>query len=157
MVNGMSLTGCQVWAKGKFRSRKGGVGLDLLIGLGIVALLCVLLLPVWQRWLLREKAEVLRADLVAIERAVAEAALRGQEAAGAALSFDEYRKYLQDEDRVKGVGRDPFGEPYGEQVVDEVPVVPVGAYDRLRVVVPDVFWAPYQVPRTHALEGANGE
>ncbi|MEM7148040.1 MAG: hypothetical protein AAF591_23255 [Verrucomicrobiota bacterium] len=123
------------------------MGLDLVMGLGVLALAAVLLLPVWQRWVLREKAEVLREDLVAIERAVAEAALRGEVEGGVALSFEEYRKYLGDEDRVKGVGRDPFGESYGEQYVDEVPVVPMGAYERLRVVVPDLFWAPYGVPK----------
>jgi hypothetical protein len=55
-------------------------------------------------------------------------------------------------DGLTGAGLDPFGEAYGDQYVDEVPMVPVAAYEQLRSVVPDSFWAPYQVPRSGKVE-----
>jgi hypothetical protein len=126
---------------------RGGVALDLVCLGGVISLLGALLIPVWQRSTLREKASVLRGDLALIEKAVAEAAIKRDVDAKEALSFEEYGAYLRGRDELKRGGLDPFGEPYGEQYVDEVPVVPVAAYEQLRSVVPDSFWKPYQVPR----------
>jgi type II secretory pathway pseudopilin PulG len=126
---------------------EGWVAMNLIFFAGVLSLLGALLLPVWQRSTLRELAETLRGDLVVIEKAVAEAAIKGDADAEEALSFDEYGTYLHDREALKRTGLDPFGEAYGDQYVDEVPVVPVAAYEQLRSVVPDSFWKPFQVPR----------
>ena len=126
--------------------RRRGAALDVLVFLGAVIFAAVLLLPLIQRPAMRGKGEVLRGDLAAIRRAVAEVAIAADAKPGEVMSFERYAPHLRERESLKESGLDPLGNAYGDQRVDAVPAVPPASYGRLRGLVPDSFWAPYVIP-----------
>jgi type II secretory pathway pseudopilin PulG len=124
------------------RSRGFGL-LEILVIIGIAALVVVLSYPGYKRAGLREKAERLRSDLVDLEKAVAAASAELKAPPGSMLSFDQFKKYLKNGSVIQKTGEDPFGNAYGPQNNSVRPAVPEKSAERLRAVVPEGFWGGF--------------
>lgn len=119
--------------------------LEVLVMIGVFALVVVLSYPGYKRSGLLEKARYLKEELTQIEGALAVASKELKAPPGSLLTFDQIKKYLPHASRLQKTGLDPFGHPYGNQRNDAKPTVPSKSAEQLRGVVPEDYWGGSQV------------
>jgi type II secretory pathway pseudopilin PulG len=125
------------------RSHAGFGLLEVLVIMGVAALIIVLSYPGYKRSGLMEKAQALKLELGHIEVALAQATRELRAPEGAWLNFDQYSKFLPPGSHVQRTGLDPFGQAYGPQRVGRKPSVPIKASEALHGMVPDGFWGAF--------------
>ena len=132
------------------RSIRGFGLLEVLVLMGVLALVVVLTYPGYKRSGLMEKAHTVLSDLGQIELAVNKAAQELKAPVGAWLNFEQYAPYLPRGSfgsQLHKTGLDPFGQPYGPQMIGSKPAVPSEAVEVLQSVVPDGFWQSFPAGR----------
>ena len=96
---------------------------------------------------LKEKARILKRDLLEVDSFITLVALRQGLAKGAPIPESAWRAEAAAGSRLATTGADVFGNRFGPQVADRPPAIPLESYQQLRGAVPDSFWAPFTVPR----------
>lgn len=128
----------------KSRCGQGGFGLlETLVAIGLLALIVVLSYPGYKRTGLLAKAEQLRAELQAIEKAVTAANAKLKAPAGTLLTFEQIAPHLTNPSPALKSGLDPLGHPYGPQRTDRKPTIPSKSAEQLRGAVSEGFWGGY--------------
>jgi type II secretory pathway pseudopilin PulG len=129
------------------RSIRGFGLLEVLVLMGVLALVVVLTYPGYKRSGLMEKAQTVLTDLAQIELAVNRAGQALKAPVGAWLNFEQYAPHLPIGSQLQKTGLDPFGQAYGPQMIGSKPGVPVKAVQALQAVVPDGFWGDFPAGR----------
>jgi prepilin-type N-terminal cleavage/methylation domain-containing protein len=125
------------------RHQSGFGLLEVLVVMGVGALIIVLSYPGYKRSGLMEKAQTLKLELGQIEVALVQATRELQAPPGVWLTFDQYSKFLPPGSRLQRTGLDPFGQAYGPQRVGSKPAVPAKASEALHGMLPDGFWGTF--------------
>ena len=125
------------------RRRAGFTLVEIMIVVGIIALLAVLALPGLLRARKRAQASRIKDDLRLIEAAVDQYAIETQRQPGAVVSVTDWTAYLKKETQLSTTGKDVLGHDFGSQTVDQIPIVPPETYAALSDVADDGFWAPF--------------
>jgi len=118
---------------------------EIMTVIGIIALLAAVAVPSWIRARKRSQATVIWNDLKQIDAAVDQYALETNKGQGHPVEFADWRLYLKTNSRLQVTGTDIFGNEFGNQLVDSLPKVPLGAYTALADIVTLDFWSPYSV------------
>jgi prepilin-type N-terminal cleavage/methylation domain-containing protein len=131
--------------KGQFRltQRAGFTLVEIIIVVGVIALLAALALPGMLRARKRAQASQVKDDLRLIEAAVDQYAIETQRQPGSVVSVSDWTVYLKRETHLCTTGRDVLGHDFGAQTVDQIPTVPAETYAQLADVADDGFWAPF--------------
>lgn len=119
--------------------------LELLVLMGVTALVVVLSYPGYKRAGLREKAERLKVELFDLEKAVKAASAELKAPPGSLLTFEQLQKHLKPGTSLAKTGLDPFGNSYGPQNNASKPAVPEKSAEQLRNVVPEGYWGGFLV------------
>ena len=142
-------------------SRRSGFTLvEIMIVAAIIALLAAMTVPSFLRARKRSQATSVKNDLRLIDDAIAQYAMETSRSSGDPVEVDDWVDYLKD-GRLYGTAQDVFGEDYGDQVVDVLPVVPAQTWDALADVADSAFWSPYlkqgaTPPPRHRRRGRRG-
>src|SRR3977135_4399203 len=131
--------------KGQFRltQRAGFTLVEIMIVVGVIALLAALAMPGMLRARKRAQASRVKDDLRLIEAAVDQYALETQRQPGSVVSVADWTAYLKRETHLCTTGTDVLGHDFGAQTVDQIPIVPPETYAQLADVADDGFWAPF--------------
>jgi prepilin-type N-terminal cleavage/methylation domain-containing protein len=127
------------------RNMRGFGLLEILVVIGIGALVIVLSYPGYKRTGLLKKAEQLKAELAVIEQAVQETSTKLKAPAGASFSLEQLKPQFKSITSGLLNGIDPLGHPYGPFRNDSKPKVPEKSAEQLQGVVPEGFWEPYPI------------
>lgn len=127
------------------RSVAGFTLVEIMIVVGIIALLMAVAVPSWLRARKRSQATTIYDDLRSIDSAVDQYALEAGLGPGDQVASQKWQEFFfKTNSRLYNTGRDILGNPYGDQTVDSLPTVPRETFDKLSNVVQDGFWSPYQ-------------
>ena len=131
--------------KGQFRltQRAGFTLVEIMIVVGVIALLAALAMPGMLRARKRAQASRVKDDLRLIEAAVDQYAIETQRQPGSVVSVADWTAYLKRETHLCTTGTDVLGHDFGAQTVDQIPIVPPETYAQLADVADDGFWAPF--------------
>jgi prepilin-type N-terminal cleavage/methylation domain-containing protein len=131
--------------KAQFRltERAGFTLVEIMIVVGVIALLAVLALPGAIRARKRAQASRVKDDLRLIEAAVDQYSVETYRQPGAVVSVADWTAYLKKETHLCTTGQDVLGHDFGPQTVDQIPTVPPETYTQLADVADDGFWAPF--------------
>ena len=137
--------------------------IEIVVVMGILALMIAILIPSIVVAHKRSQAETVLTDLRALDGAMHQYTDRsGGEIrigrlsvtpretvdpgvqSGSDIQFSDIKKYLKKDTRVfKTNGRDPLGNPYGPFTVGKPPQVPERTYEFFSGVVDDSYWSIY--------------
>ena len=124
--------------------RSGFSLLEVLMVIGIIALVASIAVPNYQRVRRRSQATKILNDLKLIDSAVEAYALEFNKTHGAAVSFDDLRPYLKQGSQIYQAGADLFGNVYGPYSVDYIPKVSNVTFNQLSDVADASFWSPFR-------------
>ena len=110
----------------RLRDRAGFTLVEIMIVVGVIALLAALALPGMLRARKRAQASRVKDDLRLIEAAVDQYAIETQRQPGWVVSVPDWTAYLKKETLLCTTGRDVLGHDFGAQTVDQIPTVPPG-------------------------------
>jgi prepilin-type N-terminal cleavage/methylation domain-containing protein len=128
----------------KLQTKQAGFTLvEIMIVVAIIALLAAIAVPGFLRARKRSQASKILNDLRMIDGAVDQYAIETGRKSGDVVNVADWTNYLKKDTRLFSTGQDPFGDDYGAQTVDTLPIVPTGAYDSLSDVADTGFWSPY--------------
>lgn len=128
----------------KLNKRRGGFTLvEIMIVVAIIALLAAIAVPGFLRARKRSQASKILNDLRLIDSAVDQYAIENNKQAGVVVPVAAWTQYLKGGTPLYNTGQDLYGNNYGNQTVDTLPVVPTQAFTTLSDVAPASFWAPY--------------
>ena len=128
----------------KLNNRRGGFTLvEIMIVVAIIALLAAIAVPGFLRARKRSQATRILNDLRMIDAAVDQYAIETNRSTGSTVATADWTSYLKSGTVLYNTGNDLFGNPYGGQIVDRLPSVPLGAFNTLSDVAPAAFWSPY--------------
>jgi len=127
----------------RLRDRAGFTLVEIMIVVGVIALLAALALPGMLRARKRAQASRVKDDLRLIEAAVDQYSIETQRQPGSVVSVADWTAYLKKETHLCTTGRDVLGHDFGPQTVDQIPTVPPETYAQLGDVADDGFWAPF--------------
>ena len=128
----------------KLNNRRGGFTLvEIMIVVAIIALLAAIAVPGFLRARKRSQASRIINDLRLIDSAVDQYAIETNKSTGSAVNVADWTNYLKKGTNLYVTGKDIFGNPYGNQVVDTLPKVPSATYNNLSDVTDGAFWSPY--------------
>ena len=129
-----------------FLPKKGSRGftlVEIMIVVGIIAMLSAIAVPNWLRARKRTQATRILDDLRILDHAIDQYAIDNSKSGGFNPSFTDLRAYVKQGTVLYTTGQDLFGDNYGPFTVDNSPQVPAIAYATLSDVAPSVFWSPY--------------
>ena len=116
---------------------------EIMIVIAIIALLAALALPGLLRARKRAQGVSIINDLRQIDSATDQYALEFNVPGNTTVVPDAWRLYVQHGSRLYTTNADIFGDPYGNQVVGLLPLVPSYAWNNLTDVCNPSFWSPY--------------
>jgi prepilin-type N-terminal cleavage/methylation domain-containing protein len=132
---------------GKLQIRHAGFTLvEIMIVVAIIALLAAIAVPGFLRARKRSQASKILNDLRLIDGAVDQYAIETGRTTGFTVATTDWTNYLKKDTHLYLSGQDLFGDDYGAQAVDNLPAVPVAAFNTLSDVAPTDFWSPYPTP-----------
>jgi prepilin-type N-terminal cleavage/methylation domain-containing protein len=128
----------------RLNSKRGGFTLvEIMIVVAIIALLAAIAVPGFLRARKRSQASRILNDLRLIDAAVDQYAIETNRATGNAVGTADWANYLKKGSVLYNTQKSILGSPYGAQVVDTIPSVPLGDYSALSDVAGVGFWSPY--------------
>ena len=128
----------------KLQTKHAGFTLvEIMIVVAIIALLAAIAVPGFLRARKRSQASKILNDLRLIDGAVDQYAIETGRKSGDSVTTQDWTNYLKKDTRLYATGQDLFGDDYGAQTVDSLPMVPAGAYATLSDVADTGFWSPY--------------
>ena len=127
----------------RLTERAGFTLVEIMIVVGVIALLAALAMPGMLRARKRAQASRVKDDLRLIEGAVDQYAIETQRQPGSVVSVTDWTAYLKKETHLCTTGKDVLGHDFGSQTVDQIPTVPSETYVQLADVADDGFWAPF--------------
>jgi prepilin-type N-terminal cleavage/methylation domain-containing protein len=116
---------------------------EIMIVVAIIALLAAIAVPGFLRARKRSQASKILNDLRLIDGAVDQYSIETGRKTGDVVNVADWTNYLKKDTRLYATGQDLFGDDYGSQTVDTLPLVPTGAYSTLSDVAATGFWSPY--------------
>ncbi len=128
----------------KFQRKKAGFTLvEIMIVVGIIAVLAAIAVPNWVRARKRSQATRILEDLRELDHAVDQYAIDNSKTGGANPTFPDLQAYVKAGTVLYSTGADLFGDSYGPYTVDSTLQVPSVAFQSLSDVAPNTFWSPY--------------
>jgi prepilin-type N-terminal cleavage/methylation domain-containing protein len=124
--------------------RRGGFTLvEIMIVVGIIALLAAICVPGFLRARKRSQATIVLEDLRLLDHAIDQYAIDTGKPSGMHPVFSDLKDYLKRNERLYNTGRDLFNRRYGPFTVDSSPTVPRRTLTALSDVADTAFWSPY--------------
>ena len=128
----------------KLQTKHAGFTLvEIMIVVAIIALLAAIAVPGFLRARKRSQASKILNDLRLIDGAVDQYAIETGKKTNDVVNVADWTNYLKKDTRLFATGQDLFGDDYGPQTVDSLPLVPSGAWTTLSDVADTGFWSPY--------------
>ena len=128
----------------KLQTKHAGFTLvEIMIVVAIIALLAAIAVPGFLRARKRSQASKILNDLRMIDGAVDQYSIETSRKSGDVVNTADWTNYLKKDTRLYATGQDLFGDDYGAQTVDTLPIVPPNAWDSLSDVADTGFWSPY--------------
>jgi prepilin-type N-terminal cleavage/methylation domain-containing protein len=128
----------------KFTSKRGGFTLvEIMIVVAIIALLAAIAVPGFLRARKRSQASKILNDLRMIDSAVDQYAIETSKVTSATVDTTDWTNYVKKGTALYNTGQDLFGDDYGSQTVDSLPLAPASAWSSLSDVADSTFWSPY--------------
>jgi prepilin-type N-terminal cleavage/methylation domain-containing protein len=128
----------------KFTSKRGGFTLvEIMIVVAIIALLAAIAVPGFLRARKRSQASKILNDLRMIDSAVDQYAIETSKVTSATVDTTDWTNYVKKGTALYNTGQDLFGDDYGAQTVDSLPLAPASAWSSLSDVADSTFWSPY--------------
>jgi prepilin-type N-terminal cleavage/methylation domain-containing protein len=128
----------------KLQTKHAGFTLvEIMIVVAIIALLAAIAVPGFLRARKRSQASKILNDLRMIDGAVDQYAIETGRKGGDTVNTADWTNYLKKDTHLFVTGQDLFGDDYGSQTVDTLPIVPANAYASLSDVADTGFWSPY--------------
>ena len=125
-------------------NRRGFSLIEVLMVIGIIALLASIAVPSYQRVRRRSQAMRVLEDLKVIDSALELYALEYNKAHGATAVLDDLRPYFKTGSQLRVSGQDLFGSGYGPYSVDFIPKVSEATFNQLSDVADPAFWSPFR-------------
>ena len=116
---------------------------EIMIVVGIIAILAMIALPAFMRARQRSQAAMVKNDLRLVEAATEEYAIENGKKPGTTIAVSDWTNYVKRDSRLWATGEDVLGNEFGAQTVDELPMVPLDTYYELGRVADDDFWEPF--------------
>jgi prepilin-type N-terminal cleavage/methylation domain-containing protein len=131
----------------KLRSKRSGFTLvEIMIVVAIIALLASVAVAGFLRARKRSQASKVINDLRMIDSSVEQYAIEFNKQSGTPVPVVAWTNYLKTNTSLYSTGRDVFDNDYGDQEVDQMPMVPTATFDALSDVADSAFFSPYRVP-----------
>jgi prepilin-type N-terminal cleavage/methylation domain-containing protein len=131
----------------KLSAKRAGFTLvEIMIVVAIIALLAAIAVPGFLRARKRSQATKILNDLRMIDGAVDQYAIETGRKTGDTVTTTDWVAYVKKDTVLYNTGADLFGNAYGDQTVDMLPMVPTGSFNSLSDVAPSTFWSPYSTP-----------
>ena len=128
----------------KLQTKHAGFTLvEIMIVVAIIALLAAIAVPGFLRARKRSQASKILNDLRLIDGAVDQYAIETGKKTNDVVNVADWTNYLKKDTRLFATGQDLFGDDYGPQTVDTLPIVPAAAWTTLSDVADTGFWSPY--------------
>jgi prepilin-type N-terminal cleavage/methylation domain-containing protein len=128
----------------KLNKKRGGFTLvEIMIVVAIIALLAAIAVPGFLRARKRSQASRVINDLRLIDAAVDQYAIENNKATGAVVNTLDWSIYMKRGSSLYNTAQDLFGNDYGVQTVDSLPLVPLNAWNTLSDVADTNFFSPY--------------
>lgn len=128
----------------KLTTKRGGFTLvEIMIVVAIIALLAAIAVPGFLRARKRSQASKVLNDLRLISSAMDQYAIETSKKSGDPIDVTDWTNYVKKDTVLYATAADLFGEPYGSQTVDSLPVVSPITKAALSDVTDDAFWSPY--------------
>ena len=126
-------------------SRKRGFSLiEVLMVIGIIALLASIAVPSYQRARRRSQALRILDDLKVIDSALEQYALEFNKSHGATATFTDLQPYFKPGSALRITCADLFGYAYGPYSVDFIPKLGDPTFNQLSDVAEPAFWSPFR-------------
>ena len=125
------------------RHRDAFTLVEIMIVVAIIALLAAIAVPGFMRARKRSQASRVINDLRLIDNALDLYAIENNKSTGNPVNVVDWTKYMKVGSNLYVTGKDVLGNPYGNQLVDDIPAVPLATKNALSDVCPDAFWSPY--------------
>jgi prepilin-type N-terminal cleavage/methylation domain-containing protein len=125
----------------RVHSSNGFTLVEIMIVVGIIALLAMIAVPSFLRARKRSQATSVKNDLRMIDSAISQYAIETNRTTGDTVQVDDWQDYV--DGKLGDTTQDIFGNDYGDQLVDTLPPVPASTWDALTDVADSAFWSPY--------------
>ncbi len=130
----------------KISTKRAGFTLvEIMIVVAIIALLAAIAVPGFLRARKRSQAGKILNDLRMIDSAVDQYAIENSKLTNQTVPVAAWTNYVKKDTALYSTGKDLFGNDYGAQAVDVLPMVPSITYDTLSDVADSAFFSPYRV------------
>src|ERR1051325_5765587 len=114
----------------KLSPKKAGFTLvEIMIVVAIIALLAAIAVPGFLRARKRSQATKILNDLRMIDGVVDQYAFETGRATGFTVTTTDWVAYVKKDTLLYNTGKDIFGNSYGDQTVDTLPMVPASTFD----------------------------
>ena len=127
----------------RHRSVGGFTLVEIMVVIGVIAILVTIALPNFIRARKRSEAGRILEDLRVLDHATDTYAIDTGKTAGFNPGFADLKNYIKSDTVLYSTGADLFGNTYGPFTVDSTPVVSSAAFDALSDVADASFWSPY--------------
>ena len=127
----------------KIVSQRGFTLIELLVVVAIIALLAAIAVPGFLRARKRSQASRVINDLRLIDSAIDQYAIENSKVTGSTVATADWTAYLKKGSALYNTGADLYGNGYGPQTVDSLPLVPQATWNTLSDVAGTAFFSPY--------------
>ena len=128
----------------KLNKNRGGFTLvEIMIVVAIIALLAAIAVPGFLRARKRSQASRVINDLRLIDSAIDQYAIENSKVTGSTVDTGDWTAYLKKGSALYNTGADLYGNGYGPQTVDSLPLVPQATWNTLSDVAGTEFFSPY--------------
>jgi prepilin-type N-terminal cleavage/methylation domain-containing protein len=128
----------------KLNKNRGGFTLvEIMIVVAIIALLAAIAVPGFLRARKRSQASRVINDLRLIDSAIDQYAIENSKVTGSTVDTGDWTAYLKKGSALYNTGADLYGNGYGPQTVDSLPLVPQATWNTLSDVAGTAFFSPY--------------